>query len=515
MKNKTPSYAASLCLMLGALSSSVYAADSSWTGGGSDDLWSTAGNWSGTPDGTFGSSDVLTLGLSSDTTPVVDDNSPWYLERLVFAGSGATSLSGNTLSMTVPSVGYMISVTGTGSYTVDNDIDVAVGGGGSFLQMSSGNASQLRLNGDITLGSGDKLLLRGSASNATLYGKISGLGNTEVELGKTETGSWRFYNGNNQISKITHERGNIRLGVDQGFGDGVELDFRPASGHSASVSLQGFTQRFGGITTANASETAGDIEFFSYNPGGEVIYDRDSGSGDQTFSGRFGTSSSAGQFSITKEGTNTFTLTGDSEYTGSTSIHEGTLALSGDASISESSNIAVASGAFFDVSGLTSGFTLEADQALSGSGTIINTGKTLQVQGTLSPESGTLIVDGGILALGGDASMAFELGTVSDEISLINSSELNLGSESFGFSDLAITMGSGFGAGTYTLISSGVSISGELDSSDLSGSIGAYTGTLEVNGTSLELTVIPESSSYSAIMGFVVFSSFVLFRRRR
>jgi fibronectin-binding autotransporter adhesin len=60
-------------------------------------------------------------------------------------------------------------------------------------------------------------------------------------------------------------------------------------------------------------------------------------------------------------------LNGQNTYTGDTTIANGVLALSGSGSIANSPDIIIAGGATFDVSALSSAFTLSSSQTLSNS----------------------------------------------------------------------------------------------------------------------------------------------------
>ena len=71
--------------------------------------------------------------------------------------------------------------------------------------------------------------------------------------------------------------------------------------------------------------------------------------------------------SLTKIGSGTLTLSGANTYSGNTTISAGTLALSGSGTLA-SPNITVAGGATFDVSALSSTFTLASGQKLANSG---------------------------------------------------------------------------------------------------------------------------------------------------
>jgi len=70
---------------------------------------------------------------------------------------------------------------------------------------------------------------------------------------------------------------------------------------------------------------------------------------------------------LTKLGVGTLALLGVNTYTGPTLVNAGTLALSGSASIASSPSITLAGGSMFDVSGMSSGFSLGSGQVLSNS----------------------------------------------------------------------------------------------------------------------------------------------------
>ena len=126
------------------------------------------------------------------------------------------------------------------------------------------------------------------------------------------------------------------------------------------------------------------------------------GNGGGNFAGSI--SSGGGVLSLVKTGAGTITLSGTNTYTGPTLINGGTLALSGTGLMSGTPIITIASGATFDVSGLTTTLSLGAGQTLAG------TGATGTVNGNLNLGSGalalnyssgtpTLSVSGGSLAM--------------------------------------------------------------------------------------------------------------------
>ena len=93
---------------------------------------------------------------------------------------------------------------------------------------------------------------------------------------------------------------------------------------------------------------------------------------------------------LTKLGSGRLTLLNINNYAGPTMISAGTLALSGNASIGNSSSIAVAGGAGLDVSGLNTGFSLVGGQ------TLINSTVGAILNGNLDCSSGvvSLVYDG-------------------------------------------------------------------------------------------------------------------------
>jgi hypothetical protein len=173
------------------------------------------------------------------------------------------------------------------------------------------------------------------------------------------------------------------------------------------------------------------------------------------------------------------------------------------------------SSAVLDVT--TAGLTLGATQTLAGIGKVLlATGQTLTSSGTISAGDsgiGILTIDGGSLVLDSTSKFVFTLGTSSDLVSLLNNVALS-GNSSLNFAAFTFTAGTGFGTGVYTLIDNAGSITNLLNSSGLSGTIGAYSATLStstLSGNDLILTVVPEPGA--ALIGSL--GMLALLRRRR
>ncbi|HTV49486.1 MAG TPA: autotransporter-associated beta strand repeat-containing protein, partial [Phycisphaerae bacterium] len=112
-----------------------------------------------------------------------------------------------------------------------------------------------------------------------------------------------------------------------------------------------------------------------------------------------GSGNIAGTTALTKQGSDSLTLDTANTYTGATTISGGTLALGASGSIADSSTINVESGATFNVSEVSGGFTLGglATQTLEGTGNVTGS-VTVGADGTLSPGDaiGTLTVSGAV-----------------------------------------------------------------------------------------------------------------------
>lgn len=110
----------------------------------------------------------------------------------------------------------------------------------------------------------------------------------------------------------------------------------------------------------------------------------------------------SGSFGLTKTGAGAFVMTANNTYSGSTVINAGTLALTGNGSISNSTSIALTTGGSLDVSGLSiNPWVLNANQTLSGSGIVTGTVNTVS-SATVAPGSASAV---GVLNVSGDLTL--------------------------------------------------------------------------------------------------------------
>lgn len=273
------------------------------------------------------------------------------LGTLTKNGAGTATLSGTNTYSGGTSIGGGRLAIGTASNIGTGDIAFTTVGTGLEI---TGTAVTLANNISLpTSGSGNITLLTASNSSTVLNGTLSGGGSGTVLYfqggGQSQNTGALTLNGNNTglTGTINVQRGPLILGNSNAAGNAaILLDSNsPAAG---ALQLGNFTisnnlQLVGGasvgVATGNSAGISGTI---------------------------------SGSAAFTKLGGGTLTLTNSNTYTGITTISDGTLALSGTASLA-SSNITVGTGTTFDVSAVTGGYTVASGKTLSGKGTISGT----------------------------------------------------------------------------------------------------------------------------------------------
>jgi fibronectin-binding autotransporter adhesin len=188
-------------------------------------------------------------------------------------------------------------------------------------------------------------------------------------------------------------------------GSGDEMRINNAFGYANAAIYLNDGVTMNRVTTANSIVDIGELggssiaivgpgNLSAINPTWRVGFKNTS----QTFAG---TIANDGLTSVIKVGTGTWTLSGFNIYTGPTTISNGVLEVTGSLA---STNIAVVSGAFLDVS-LLGNLSLSFGQVLGGNGTVRG-GVDASSGGIVAPgfSIGTLTVTNGV-TLGGGASM--------------------------------------------------------------------------------------------------------------
>ncbi|MGA2254745.1 MAG: autotransporter-associated beta strand repeat-containing protein [Thermoguttaceae bacterium] len=113
---------------------------------------------------------------------------------------------------------------------------------------------------------------------------------------------------------------------------------------------------------------------------------------DATFSGAI-----SGSGGLIKTGSGNFTLAGASTFTGPTAVNNGTLWLTGPATLATSPAISIASGATLDAIALAAGLTRTANQSLGGGGTL--SGNLTATGATITPDVGNSLTVSGSAVL--------------------------------------------------------------------------------------------------------------------
>ncbi|MEO0453852.1 MAG: hypothetical protein AAFY98_06905 [Verrucomicrobiota bacterium] len=372
-----------------------------------------------------------------DDTPILNvnieltDHQHWYAE-----GASGVNLTGNLDTdqlVEQETISYRLVFSGTGSHTLSGTI--------------SGT-------GGLTVDTTGTVILGGTAphtysADTWVYAGTLAAQNTSGT--STGTGTLRIWDYGNVLLN-----GNERLS-----------DTAPVRINGGTLDLASFSETVDTLTVLSSGTiTAGTISPSSTTLESGTIQAAIAGSG-----------------SLSKTTSGTATLTTANTFSGNTTISEGTLQLTGTASIHSSPLIDVQSGAFLDLSGISSPpYPFPSGQTLKGTGTITG---SVSIAGTLSPGSsaGTLFISSGNLLLESTSVYEYEAGTTSDLIDM-NGGTAHLDGT------LAIIQGTGFDINnTYTLFTN-------LASSP--------TGTFSnVTGISADFTPVFEYSSGNYTVRFV------------
>jgi autotransporter-associated beta strand protein len=418
-----------------------------WRGDGVTNIWDTTNtaDWfNGNNLITFNSSDNVTLDDTGSASPAITINglvAPGSVtinatQNYTLGGSGAISGAGS------------LTKSGPGTLTVNNANNLS---GAEVL-----NGGAIQFNGGSSLGTGALTIQNGTVVNNYAPGNYLNLANAlVVPAGATAT--MDLGNAIDLTGTLTGA-GTLNLIVQNtGATDEIKGNFGAFTGTvnllgSGGLLLVANGGAFSGfadaLTTINAPVTLG----FHDNSGGNTytfgalsgtnpsaaFYDQYAGAPtvsigslnlSTTFAGQFQTS-----VNVTKTGTGTLTLSGNSTHTGNTTVSSGVLAVTGSFS---SSPVTVANGAI-----------------LEGTGSLGN-GVTLQNGGSLEPDLGggsfgTLTVSNSLTLNTSvlDFNLSSSPAGSNDEISLPGGTLNESGVQTYNLN----LVNNALGAGTYTLI---------------------------------------------------------------
>jgi autotransporter-associated beta strand protein len=346
----------------------------------------------------LGASGVLTGNLVLSGTQRLNVNDGATLSgsgqiQLPTSGALISNLSGNTGGTVSAGIG----LNSTGQTFTAGSWSGATYTPGSFTStIGATRGANTSTTGNLTISgviNGDSDL---DFSNSSLAG--GGGGVLTLSAQNTYTGNTTINSGTPDVAGTA----SIKLGIASALPStsGVIVGTKTGIG-AAQLDINGFNQQVAYLADG-ANATVGstkNLSIVNNGPQDATLTLGGATTPGTGFGGVIGTGSQ--MINVVKTGANTQTLTGANTYTGSTTIAEGTLALSGAGSINGSPTVTVASGATFDVTAVTGGYSIANGQTLGGTGNV--TGVTT-VGGTISPNMnaiGTFTMGATTLAGGG------------------------------------------------------------------------------------------------------------------
>ena len=343
-----------------------------------------------------GSSGTMTL---SDTASVSSADNTFINIGRNGGSTGSVTLNGSSsIALSHASASLSVGNSGNGTLTVNNSATVSVG---SFIDVG-----------------------RNSSSSGTIH----------QNGGTVTTGSVTFKSTGSNNAVYNLNGGTLAMN---------SFDVAGGSSTGRDLNLNGGTLKARSSTTSFLNASSGmDV---NVKNGGATV---DTNGNNITIAASLKQDGTGG---LTKSGAGTLTLGGTNTYSGITTITSGTLALSSTGTIANTSTIDIRSGATFDTSAKSGGFTVGATQTLMGPGTVI--GNTT-IAGILSPGSspGTMSFSN-TLGLNGNAIMEIDgtagagLGMGHDLVSLTGLGAA--GVLTYG-GTLTLDLGAMFGAGSYS-----------------------------------------------------------------
>jgi autotransporter-associated beta strand protein len=420
------------------LASSAVAGTRTWTGGGTDNKWSTSANWdSGAPV----NNDSVVFNGATRLQPTNDVLTP----PLIINGISFTASSFNLLGQAITNTGGLYDSNGNNTNNMAQTLAVSQSftNAGTFTNVNAGTINVTNAGVNLSVDTSSSLLLNGVISGNGMVTVLGGLG------GVTRLGAANTFKGGVAINS----GGNVQVGNAGAFPNGAGFGDVTNNGtinlNATSITVNGL---YGSGTVDNLSGTA--------------AYTLTVGNNSVNSAGNFtGTiQNSSGTIALTKVNANTFTLNGSGNYTGPTAINGGTFVLGASGGLFSTPAITVSPGAVFDISAssfaLQSGQTLTAGRTTNGgpSDVIGDPNGSGKIEIYRAGAAGTLTLSGGLTL--SSAAINYDLGTstsvgggANDLIAINGQLTLN------GTTTIRLNPFVGaFAAGTYTLISNQMSL---------------------------------------------------------
>ena len=498
-----------MACVVAALASVPLAEAQTWTGGGADSLWSTSGNWSTGLAGASVTSLAFTgsASVNSSTNDLVTTVSGSIAFSNTAGGTAsAVTLAGTgTVSLTAGTPIYSVSTAAT--VTEEIGFPIKLSGGNKTFNM--GSAHNLRITNVISEDVSPRNLIKGGQGGTLiLSGENLFTGQLQVNAGNVQTD--RFENvsdpsplGAGNLPVRIGNGGNLGTLIYTGTGETTNR-YVQVGGGAAGTGGATVTQNGSGPLVFTATSAFNSGTFNVPQTGVDLVVSRlltlnGTNTDLNTINGKIvnnvNSSAGASLVALTKSGAGTWVLAGANDYTGGTTVSNGRLFVNG--SLASTGNaVSVASNA-----------------TLGGTGTI---GTAVTVSGILAPGFGgigTLTFSNGVTWNGGATAgtatdWLYDLGAsnASDLVSITGNFTKGTGA-AFRFD-----LGSATSQGIYTLASGAGSTTFSAGDFSYANLGGANTGTFDVVGSSLVLTIVPEPTT---TLGLIVSGVAGLFAARR
>ncbi len=290
-------------------------------------------------------------------------------DSLTITGRNEGSQASKRLSITLLAAGQ-INLNGGSVSATNHNLDTAFTG---FYNVTFSNGTASTYGGVIS-----------DVSNPTSFTKL-GTGTLTLSGANNYTGATTISGGVLSVSGPTAQAGastgTIAIGANT-------LDIANSANVGNAVTINGgsITNSAGAGTLSGATTLSATSTLSSAGTG-------------LTISGAIG--DGGNNFGLTKTGAGTLTLSGVNTYTGATTINGGALALTGTGSVASSSG--VADGGTFDISGTTSGASINT---LSGTGGVTLGSNTLTLSNAAGTYSGVMGGSGGLTLTAGTETLS-------------------------------------------------------------------------------------------------------------
>ncbi len=394
-------------------------------------LWTTTSNWSDNPS---------TGGSSPSTAPTTGDTAYFNqstksgattlrlsadqsIDRLVFANTGATTITGTTANriLTIGTVGITIN-SGAGAVTLGNatsgsQVAIAIGGSQTWANNSS---NTFTVTNGITSTSGTQTLTIGGSGPTAVSGTIgNGTAGNRVSLTKSGAGNLTLSGNNNYGGLTTLTAGVLALsGSNSGAGGVTQNGGTLIVGNKNAL---GTGQLTAAGTLLQASTDLSGANAIANNVLWNSAVQTISGSNNITFSGTWTNQGTTGRtLTSSLDAGKTLVIAGPVNLTNAATAY-GAFVINGTGNTTISGNITPGSGTGTPLVGLQIRNT--ATTRLSGNN---NYGGQTRIEGgvlladsanALSPNSNVILSGGGILGLGtGNSTFTRSLGTAAGQV---------------------------------------------------------------------------------------------------